>query len=68
MVGANKSSDQLTAIADRILQEAGNNDGVITFEEFSKVLPIIMCNVELFVDFSDDFLNKLFFFALTDNA
>uniref|UniRef100_T2M767 Calcium-binding protein p22 n=1 Tax=Hydra vulgaris TaxID=6087 RepID=T2M767_HYDVU len=38
MVGANKSSDQLTAIADRILQEAGNNDGVITFEEFSKIM------------------------------
>ena len=38
MVGANKSSEQLIAIADRTMLEADEDkDGYINFEEFKKV-------------------------------
>ena len=38
MVGTNKSSEQLAAIADRILLEVDtDNDGLINFEEFKIV-------------------------------
>lgn len=38
MVGSNKSSEQLTAIADRTMQEADEDkDGYLSYEEFSKV-------------------------------
>ena len=38
MVGSNKSSEQLTAIADRTILEADEDkDGFICYEEFKKV-------------------------------
>lgn len=38
MVGSNKSSEQLAAIADRTIQEADEDkDGFINFNEFKKV-------------------------------
>ncbi|XP_057299659.1 calcineurin B homologous protein 1-like [Hydractinia symbiolongicarpus] len=39
MVGSNKSSEQLTAIADRTMQEADEDkDGYLSYEEFSKAM------------------------------
>lgn len=39
MVGSNKSSEQLAAIADRTIQEADEDkDGFINFEEFKKIM------------------------------
>jgi len=39
MVGSNKSSEQLTAIADRTMSEADEDkDGFLTFEEFCKAM------------------------------
>lgn len=39
MVGSNKSTEQLAAIADRTIQEADEDkDGFINFEEFKKVM------------------------------
>ncbi|XP_066932732.1 calcineurin B homologous protein 1-like [Clytia hemisphaerica] len=39
MVGSNKSSEQLAAIADRTIQEADEDkDGFINFDEFKKVM------------------------------
>jgi len=44
MVGSNKSTQQLAAIADRTIQEADEDkDGFIDFEEFRKVCVFFCC-------------------------
>lgn len=47
MVGANKSTEQLAAIADRTILEADEDkDGFIDYEEFKKVSVTIVVRIK----------------------